>query len=75
MNRFREVNDDILKEWLDFRDQECFCELTKQDKEHKHEINRLWRYFKRNSLICCMIIFSTMWIIGQRSIIETAFVM
>ena len=35
MNRFRGVNDDILKDWLDFRDQECFCELTEQDKEHK----------------------------------------
>lgn len=34
MNNFRNVNDDILKDWLDFRDQKVFCELSKQDKEH-----------------------------------------
>ena len=34
MNNFREVNDDILKEWLDIREQETFCTMTSKDREH-----------------------------------------
>ena len=34
MNNFREVNDDILKEWLDIREQETFCTMTPKDREH-----------------------------------------
>ena len=34
MNNFREVNEDILKEWLDIRDQETFCTMTSKDREH-----------------------------------------
>ena len=34
MNNFREVNDnDILKEWLDYREQEVFGSLTEEDKK------------------------------------------
>lgn len=28
MNNFREVNDDILKEWLEFREETAFCEMS-----------------------------------------------
>ena len=28
MKNFREVNDDILKEWLEFREENNFCYLT-----------------------------------------------
>lgn len=35
MNNFREVNEnDILKEWLDIREQETFCTMTPKDREH-----------------------------------------
>ena len=31
---FREVNeDDILKEWLEFREETAFCEMSPQDKK------------------------------------------
>ena len=34
MNNFREVNDDIIKEWLEFREQTAFCEMSPEDKKH-----------------------------------------
>lgn len=34
MNNFREVNDDILKDWLDFREDDL-CSLT-CDEDRKH---------------------------------------
>lgn len=34
MNNFREVNDDIFKDWLNFREEEVFCTLTEEDKKH-----------------------------------------
>ena len=34
MCNFREVNDDILREWLNIREQEVFCTLTPEDKKH-----------------------------------------
>ena len=33
MNNFREVNDDILKDWLEFREQTEFAYMTKEDKK------------------------------------------
>ena len=34
MNNFREVNEDILKEWLMFREETDFCYLIEEDKNH-----------------------------------------
>ena len=34
MNNFREVNDDIIKEWLEFREETAFCEMSPEDKKH-----------------------------------------
>ena len=34
MNNFREVNDDIIKEWLEFREETAFCNVTPQDKKY-----------------------------------------
>ena len=35
MMNFREVNDnDILKEWLEYREETAFCELSPQDKKY-----------------------------------------
>ena len=37
MNNFREVNDDILKSWINFREEEFLGYLSGEDK--KHDIN------------------------------------
>ena len=34
MNNFREVNDDIIKEWLEFREETAFCNMTPQNKKY-----------------------------------------
>ena len=34
MSNLREVNADILKDWLDFRDEITFCEMSRQDKKY-----------------------------------------
>lgn len=34
MCNFREVNNDILKDWLEFREQESFCQSSLQDRKH-----------------------------------------
>lgn len=33
MNNFREVNDDILRDWLSFREEMVLGILTKEDKK------------------------------------------
>lgn len=34
MNNLREVNDDILKDWLIFREETVLSSLTKEDRKH-----------------------------------------
>ena len=34
INNFREVNEDILRDCFNFREQEVFCTLTEEDKKH-----------------------------------------
>ena len=34
MSNFREVNDDILRDWLSFREEMVLGTLTKEDKKH-----------------------------------------
>ena len=34
MNNLREVNDDILKDWLEFKEETLCCTLSTEDKEH-----------------------------------------
>jgi hypothetical protein len=34
MNNLREVNDDILKDWLEFREETLLCTLSTEDKKH-----------------------------------------
>ena len=34
MNNFREVNDDILKDWLEFREDQIFATNSAKDKKH-----------------------------------------
>ncbi len=34
MKNLREVKDALLKEWLEFREETAFCEMTPQDKKY-----------------------------------------
>ncbi len=34
MNNLREVKEDLLKEWIEFREETAFCEMTSQDKKY-----------------------------------------
>lgn len=34
MKNLREVKDDLLKEWIEFRGETAFCEMTHQDKKY-----------------------------------------
>ncbi len=47
MNNFRKVNeDDILKEWFDFREETYLCYMSDEDKKHNFEFDE----FKENIL-------------------------
>ena len=60
MKNLREVKDDLLKEWLEFREETAFCEMTPQDKNYciyfeeiaerilKMFLNRIKNMFKSN---------------------------
>uniref|UniRef100_UPI003FF12892 hypothetical protein n=1 Tax=Candidatus Merdicola sp. TaxID=3085652 RepID=UPI003FF12892 len=37
MNNLREVNDDILKDWLEFREDTFLCQLS--NKDYKYSLN------------------------------------
>ena len=37
MNNLREVNDDILNDWLEFREETFLCQLS--DKDYKYSLN------------------------------------
>ena len=37
MNYLREVNDDILKDWLEFREETLLCQLS--DRDYKYSLN------------------------------------
>ena len=34
MKNLREVKDDLLKEWIEFREETAFCEMSTQDKKY-----------------------------------------
>ena len=49
MNSFREVNEnDILKDWFEFREETDFCYLTDQDKKHSLKVDDFCRKILRN---------------------------
>ena len=35
MFNFREINDDILKKWFDFRENTYFCYINNADRSHE----------------------------------------
>lgn len=46
MNNFREVNDDIIKEWLEFREETAFCEMSAEDKKHNIYFEENEKYYR-----------------------------
>ncbi len=48
MNNFREVNDDILKEWLSFREETISGRFTKEDKKHYINFDEIAENILRN---------------------------
>ena len=48
MGNFREVNDDILRDWLSIREQEVFCTLTGEDKKHNIYFDELSENILKN---------------------------
>ena len=48
MNTFREVNDDILKDWLEFREENCLCNTTAEDKEHTIQFDDIGKKILNN---------------------------
>lgn len=48
MDNFREVNDDILKEWLCFREETISGKLTKEDKKHYINFDEIAENILRN---------------------------
>ena len=46
MNNFKEINDDIIKGWLEFREETAFCNMTPQDKKYvQKQLNKLDKNF------------------------------
>ena len=86
MNNYREVNNDLLKDWLLFREDELSSLTCEEDRKHwvcfnevskkilNSILNKIELMFK-NDLMFLMIISWIIWVIGMRSIIGMDFVM
>ena len=45
MNNFRKVNDDILKDWLDFREETYLDFINNEDRKHTVKFDEILRRF------------------------------
>lgn len=45
MNNFREVNDDILRDWLSFREETDLAFVTDEDRKHTVKFDEILRRF------------------------------
>ncbi len=81
MNNLREVNDDILRDWFNFRGQEVFCTLTEEDKKHFIYFDEISEKILKNvpaqkksmykiNWICLIKILLIIFAIGMKNIIE-----
>ena len=70
MSNLREVNDDILKDWLDFREDTIASLTCAEDKKHFMFLSRI-RSMLKSLMIISLIIFA----IGMKNIIGMGFVM
>lgn len=86
MGSYRKVGDDILKEWLDFREEELGSLTCKEDKEHfiyfeeistdiLNNVSGNNIEYVKSQLEKLVIILWSICTIGLRSIIEMASVM
>ena len=48
MKNFREVNDDILKNWINFREEEFLGYLNEEDKKHKIDFDEICEKILKN---------------------------
>ena len=48
MNKLREVKDDLLKEWIEFREETAFCEMTPQDKKYSIDFDEISEKILKN---------------------------
>lgn len=48
MNNFREVNDDILKDWLSFREETELCFVNDEDRKHTVEFDEISERILKN---------------------------
>ena len=48
MNNFREVNDDILREWLSYREETELGYLTQEDKKHNINFDEIVKNILKN---------------------------
>ena len=48
MNNFREVNDDILKDWLDFREETDLDFVNDEDRKHTVKYNEISEKILKN---------------------------
>lgn len=80
MKNLREVKDDLLKEWIEFKEETAFCQMTPQDKKYciyfdeiaekilKNVPEQNKNMFKINLMSLIKILWTT-YIIGMKSII------
>mgnify|MGYP001028796294 CR=1 FL=1 len=45
MNNLREINNDILKDWLEFREETLYCTLSAEDKSTSSILMRFLKGF------------------------------
>lgn len=48
MKNLREVKDDLLKEWIEFREKTVFCEMSPQDKEYGIDFDEISEKILKN---------------------------
>lgn len=78
MKNLREVKDDLLKEWIEFREETAFCEMSPKTKNTVFVLMRLQKKYlrmylneiKNMSKSNLIKILWTTYITGMKSIIE-----
>ena len=76
MNRFRDVKNDLIREWLDFREENNFgCVLRRSRRLFWVLFQRRRENLLRGIWICWIIIIRIIFLIGMRGIIGMGFAM
>lgn len=48
MEKLREVKDDLLKEWIEFREESIICIVNSEDKKHKIQFEEICKRILKN---------------------------